>query len=194
MGKLIDEAKKKEAAQSKGLLERVEVEYTTGRFKGKKDLILKSRAVKLKKLGKIVMILALLSIGIGINAQNFTIYKNMASAPILIINDTIDDTEANDTTILFKLPHDEPWAYSLHLICATISGTTDVDVDYQWSNNGSDWLTFASDSMAAGNLQFIQEDLTGFGARYLRILRTGVGTNSTKMQGYLYPFKVPGAK
>ena len=140
------------------------------------------------------MILMLLSLGFAVNAQNFTIYKNMASAPILIINDTIDDTEANDTTILFKLPHNEPWAYSVHLIAAQISGTSDIDVDYQWSNNGSDWLTFQSDSMAANNLQFILEDLTGFGARYMRILRTGVGTSSTKMQGYLYPFKVPGAK
>lgn len=208
MGKAIDDAKKKEAAESKGLLKKVEIEYLTGKFgpvldaegkvtkDGSRDLVLKPRADRLVKLGKakILMFIALLSLGFSVNAQNFTIYKNTVSAPILIISDTIDDTEANDTTILFKLPHNEPWAYSVHLIAANISGTTDIDVDYQWSNDGTNWLTFQSDSMATGNLQFIVEDLTGFGARYLRILRTGVGTSDTKMLGYLYVFKVPGAK
>ncbi len=202
MGKLINEAKKKEAAEGRKILQKVEIEYLTGRYgpegdkPGQRDMVLKPRADRLVKLGKakIVMIIALLSLGFAVNAQNFTIAKGSIGAPILIINDTIDDTEANDTTILFKLQNNEPFAYSVHLIAAQISGTSDIDVDYQWSNDGSNWLTFASDSMAANNLQFIQEDLTGFGARYLRILRTGVGTSSTKMIGYLYVYKVPGAK
>ena len=143
---------------------------------------------------RLIFLFALIAVVATVNAQNFTIYKNMASAPVLIINDTIDDTEANDTTILFKLPHDEPWAYSLHLIAANISGTTDIDVEYQWSNDGTNWLAHTSDSLASGNLQYLLEDLTGFGARYMRVLRTGVGTQSSKMLGYLYVFKVPGAK
>ncbi len=208
MGKLVDEAKKKEAAEGRKILQKVEIEYLKGKYgpvldaegkvvrDGQRDLVFKPRAERLKKIGvaKLVMLITLLSLGLAVNAQNFTIYSNTVTAPVLIISDTIDDTEANDTTILFKLPHNEPWAYSVHLIAATISGTTDIDVDYQWSNDGTNWLTFQSDSIAASNLQFILEDLTGFGARYMRILRTGVGTHSSKMLGYLYVFKVPGAK
>ena len=141
---------------------------------------------------KLIILLALfIGFVASSSAQDITIYKSQVVEPILVFSDTILNTESNDTTIELKCPKNQIWAYSIHTIGANISGTSDVDVDYEWSNNGTDFLTHTSDSIAASNYQYILEDLTGFGARYMRITRTGVGTHLTKMTGYLYVFPVP---
>ena len=143
---------------------------------------------------RIIFLLALIAVVATVNAQDFTCNSNTVVAPVQVIDSTVTDTRADTVDILLKLPHNEPWGYSLHVIAANVSGTTDIDVSYQWSNDGTNFVAHTADSLASGNLQYMLEDLTGFGARYMRITWTGVGTNHTKMLGYLYVFKVPGSK
>ena len=52
MGKLVDEAKAKEAAEKKGLLKKVAVIYIGGKFDGQEDLVSNIRADALVKRGK----------------------------------------------------------------------------------------------------------------------------------------------
>ena len=94
----------------------------------------------------------------AINAQDYTFYKNMAVAPIQVIDSAVTNNGTDTVDILLKLPHDEPWAYSLHVIAANTSGTTDIDVSYQWSNDGTNFVAHTADSLASGNLQNMLED------------------------------------
>ena len=105
-------------------------------------------------------------------------------------SDTINNTQSGDTTVLFKFKNDEPYYVTVHVIGAQISGTTDIDVDYEWSNDGTNFVTISSDSLASGNLQYMFEE-TAFAARYFRMTWTGVGTNSTRVKAYMNVLAIP---
>ena len=195
MGKLIDEAKKKEASARQGLLKKVQIEYLSGRFgpvgdkKGQRDLVLKTRADRLVKLGKakIVMILMLLSLGLGLGAQDFTIYKVVSPLQI-VTTDTIDDTGTDNVSVLLRIPDLTSWHVAVMVEAINKTGTTDIDVNYQGSMDGTTWLTISSDSLAAGNLSFLFED-EKFPYRFFRALYTGVGTQKSTVDAWMYVFK-----
>jgi hypothetical protein len=139
---------------------------------------------------KLLMLIAFIGLVAGLSAQDPTIYK--VGSPTQVVDATITNTGADTVDILLRIPSGEPWGYSLHMVAANVSGTTDIDVSYQWSNDGTNFVQHTADSLASGNLQYLLEDVDGFGARYMRIISTGVGTQSSTIDGYLYPFKVPG--
>ena len=142
----------------------------------------------MKKLIYLFAFLFVLAL-IPAEAQNFTI--NTVGVTVLA-SDSITDTEARDTTVLIKLaPGNQPYGYSVHVAATAGTGTVDIDVNYQTSNDGVSWFTHTSDSIAAGNLTYIHEDINGVGARYIRVLRTGVGTQLTGSKVVLYVFRVP---
>jgi len=142
----------------------------------------------MKKLIYLFAFLFVLAL-IPAEAQNFTI--NTVGVTVLA-SDSLTDTEARDTTVLIKLaPGNQPYGLSCFVSGTALTGTIDVDVNYQFSNNGTTWYTVASDSIAAGNLTYIHEDINGITGRYFRVLRTGVGTQTTSMRVVLYVFRVP---
>lgn len=145
---------------------------------------------------KLMILLALLIAAIGLNAQGTTIYR-AGMAPTHIIDvDTITDTGTDTATVLVKLPQNEGVAVQVMVAAANISGTTDIDVDYQASMDNSSFYTLASDSLATGNLTYLWSSQTsypnGFPGRYFKILGTGVGTQSSTWDVYIYVFKIPG--
>ena len=141
---------------------------------------------------KLIFVFALLVAAIGLQAQDFTVYKSGLTQ--LYFTDTITNTEAHDTTILIKSPMKdrEAWGICVQVNATNISGTTDLDINYQASMDGTNWHTLASDSIASGNMTYQHEDIDGFTAPYLKIDLTGVGTQSTSVVAWLNVFKVPG--
>jgi len=141
---------------------------------------------------KLLFLFALLIAAIGLQAQDFTVYK--AGATQLYFTDTITNTEAHDTTVLVKTPmkDNEAWGVCVHMYATNITGTTDLDINYQGSMDGTNWYTLASDSIASGNMTYQHEDIDGFTSKYLKIDLTGVGTQSTSVVGWLNVFKIPG--
>ena len=135
------------------------------------------------------MLIALIGLVASLSAQDFT---KSSVGVFNLVSDTIDDTEANDTTVLLKVPRGHPWGISVQLVATTISGTMDIDIAYQGSNDGSNYTTISTDSLATGDVSDLFNDEGGFPYRYFRVLRTGVGTQSTTMTGYMYLFRVPG--
>lgn len=139
-----------------------------------------------------LIILFVLLIGLvafNVAAQDFTIYKPGVTA--LVPLDTIDDTGTDNATALLKIPGGEVWGLSCLMYATTISGTMDIDVNYESSVDGTNYYAVASDSLAANNVAYIHEDVDGFSGRYFRVTYTGVGTQSTKVKGDLYVFKLP---
>ena len=141
---------------------------------------------------KLFFLIALLVAAIGLQAQDYTIYQVGQAPTQIITNDTITNTGTDNVTVLLKLPQNEAVGLAVEMIAANVSGTTDIDVNYESSLDGTNFYTVASDSLASGNLTYIHEDVNGFTGRYLRVTYTGVGTNVTKINGYIYVFKVPG--
>jgi len=141
---------------------------------------------------RFIVFSAFLFAAIGyVAAQDYTIYKVGAAPTQIVTNDTITNTGTDDVTVLLKLPDNEPVGLAVEMIAANVSGTTDIDVNYQSSLDGTNFYTVASDSLASGNLTYIHEDIDGFTGRYLKVVYTGVGTNVTKINGYIYVFKIP---
>lgn len=141
---------------------------------------------------KLIGLFAFLIVAIGLQAQTDSTFYKVGTAPVRIItNDTITNTGTDYRTWTIKLPFNEPVGLACQMIAANVSGTTDIDVVYQSSLDGSTFYTVASDSLAANNLTYIHEDIDGFTGRYFRVTYTGVGTHVTKINGYLYVFKIP---
>ena len=199
------EYKLKEAKARQGLLKKVEIQYLSGKYgptldnegkvikEGMKDTVLASRAKRLKDLGKvkILTILMLLAFGLSMGAQDFTIYK--VGAPTQIVTtDTIDDTGTDNVTVLLRVPDESGWHANVMVTAINKTGTTDIDCNFQGSMDNSSWFTIESDSLAAGNLSFIFEDEDGFPARYFRLLYTGVGTQKSTVDAWIYVLKQAG--
>jgi len=139
---------------------------------------------------KLILLFALL---IGVvaftAAQDFTIYKPGVTAFIPL--DTITNTGTDNAVALLKIPRGEAWGLSCLMFSTTISGTLDIDVNYESSIDGTNYYTVASDSLATDNVAYIHEDVDGFSGRYFRVTYTGVGTQSSSVKGDLYVFKLP---
>ena len=133
---------------------------------------------------KLFLILVLAVFALGANAQDFTLSK--VAAPTQIITaDGITNTESNDTTILLKIPQKSPWHVCVFIEAANTSGTTDIDVTYAGSMDNSTFQTISSDSLATGNLTYLFEDAL-FPYRYLKITWTGVGTQVSVIDAWIY--------
>lgn len=133
---------------------------------------------------KLFFILMLFSIALFATAQDFT-FSKVAAPTQIITADAILDTESNDTTILLKVPQKSPWHVNVFIEAATSTGTVDIDVDYEGSMDNSTWQTISSDSLASGNLTYLFEDAL-FPYRYLRVTWTGVGTQITTIDAWIY--------
>lgn len=140
---------------------------------------------------KKLIFLLLVMFAFLVNAQDFTVYK--LEAPIRIVtNDTIGNSGADTVDILFKLQGDWVWNYSVQFIVATISGTISITPSYYESLDGTNFELIATDTeLTSGNLVEFFTDENGFYSRYLRIIYVGGGTQSTKVNAYLYaiPYK-----
>ena len=142
---------------------------------------------------KLFFILAVLfAFGAFASAQDFTIYK--MGAPTQIVNtDTIANTGADTVSVLLRSPDEKGWHLAVLSFATNLSGTTDIDVTYQGSMDNVLWHTFTTDSLASGNLSYLYEDVDGYPYRYLRLIYTGVGTQSTEFDSWVYVLKQPGA-
>ncbi len=141
-----------------------------------------------------IMILLMLVAAISLNAQDFTVYtvNGVNNIIDLVDVDTITDTGSdNSSTVLLKIPKLTAWGLSVQTTAVNISGTTDLDVVYEASLDGSIWWTVATDSLASGNLTELYDNLTGWPGRYLRVSTTGVGTQSSTWDVNAYVFKLP---
>jgi len=136
---------------------------------------------------KILLILTLVIFAFAANAQDYTIYK--VGAPTQVVTtDTIDDTGTDNVTVLLKLQQGKAWDVAAQVTAINKTGTTDIDVDYEWSLDGSSWYTATSDSLATGNLTYVYEK-DGFPGYYLRITYTGVGTQKSTIDAWVWVMK-----
>lgn len=141
-----------------------------------------------------LLIIALLAAAVSLQAQDFTVYTVDGSNNIvdLVDVDTITNTATdNSSTVLLRLPDLRAWGVSCQINAANISGTTDIDVSYQASHDGTVWWTVDTDSIAAGNYTELYDNLTGWPGRYFRVSGTGVGTHSSTWDVNAYFFKLP---
>ena len=130
---------------------------------------------------KLFLILVLAAFAFCVNAQpDFTIYK-VGTPTQIVTTDTIDDTGTDNVSVLLKIPQGKAWDLVVQVTAINKTGTTDIDVDYEGSLDGTSFYTIASDSLAADNLTYLYED-DGFPGYYLRVTYTGVGSQkSTKI-------------
>lgn len=141
-----------------------------------------------------IMILLMLVAAISLNAQDFTVYTvdGVNNIIDLVSGDTIDDTDTdNSSTVLLRLPNRTAWGLSVQITAVNISGTTDLDITYQASLDGSVWWAVDTDSIASGNMTELYDNLTGWPGRYLRVSATGIGTQSSTWDVNAYIFKLP---
>lgn len=140
---------------------------------------------------RLIFLFALIVAAAAISAQDFTIYQVGQSPTQIVTADTVTDTGTDNVSVLVKLPQNEFVGYGVIIVAANLTGTTDIDVNYQVSMDGTSWHTIASDSLASGNLTYLHEDVDGFTSRYLRVLYTGVGTQSSTVNAWIYVAKLP---
>ena len=141
-----------------------------------------------------IMILLMLVAAISLNAQDFTVYTvNGVNNIIDLVNvDTITDTGTDaSSTVLLRLPRLTAWGVSVQITAVQLSGTTDLDIVYEASLDGSTYWTVDTDSLASGNMTELYDNLTGWPGRYLRVSATGVGTHSSTWDVNAYIFELP---
>ena len=136
---------------------------------------------------KLFLILVLAVFALGANAQDFTLSK-VAAPTQIVTTDTIDNTGTDNVTVLLKVPQGKAWDLAVQVTAINKTGTTDIDVDYEGSLDGTSFYTIASDSLAAGNLTYLYEK-DGFPGYYLRITYTGVGTQKSTIDAWAWVLK-----
>lgn len=140
-----------------------------------------------KIIGLITVLLLFVA---GMSAQDFTIHKPGVTQ--IVTNDTIANTGTDDVVVKFAVPSGSANAfnYAMQMTATTISGTPAIVPQLAYSVDGTNYVNIAnvaSDTLvAAQGLSNIKVDGDGFYCPYLRVTYTGYGTQSTKVNAYLY--------
>jgi hypothetical protein len=143
----------------------------------------------------IFIFICLLAVTVIAQAQGTTIYR-LGYPPTMIVDvDIITNTGTDIATVLIKLPEQIGVCVNVMTASVTKTGTLDLDINYQASMDNSSFFTLASDSLATNNTTYLWTSQTsypkGFPGRYLKVLATGVGTQSSTWSAWVYVFKLP---